>query len=88
MDHFDNACTKFVNDSIDVGPYDPKKSIAEIHDNFEKELIENPKNLQNKRLYVYVGRSNPVFTPGSFSVSIINIKVPTYVFTYLHYTDR
>jgi len=61
---FDNACTKFVNKSVNVGPYDPQNSVKEILSNYEKGLIEDPRNLHSKRLYLYVGRNNPVFTPG------------------------
>lgn len=68
VEEFDFRCTNLPNPNFTTNepriPYDPQLAINDISTYFREGLIEDPRNLQNKRLYIYAGLSNPVFTIG------------------------
>jgi len=61
---FDRVCTR-IGKANQNEYYDPNLAIRDIQSYYERGLIEDPKLLQNKRLYVYTGTNNFLFTTGS-----------------------
>lgn len=63
---YDSLCTKLFN-FTESQFYDVNKVHDDIKDYYRRRVIENPTNLQNKRLYVYTGLRNELFTPSKTS---------------------
>lgn len=64
VNDYDAACTKLFN--LTEGElYDPNKVHDDIREYSRKGLIEDTRHLQNKRLYVYAGLRNVLFTPSN-----------------------
>jgi len=60
---FDKYCTRTTNTSV-ADYYNPELVHKDIADYFSRGIIDDPKNLKNKRLYVYTGLRSSVFTTG------------------------
>ncbi|CAL8109987.1 unnamed protein product [Orchesella dallaii] len=56
---YDNACTTA---GTNPAPYDPDLALADIRRYERGGLIENTRNLRNKKLYVYAGSRSDFFT--------------------------
>ena len=63
VDNYDRVCTRLFNTSADQ-LYSPELVHRDITRYLAEGLIENPSNLRGKRLYVYTGLRNFLFTPG------------------------
>lgn len=60
INEFDAACTALGNHSQ---AYDPNVAINDINAYFHNGLIEDPRNLRDKLLYLYAGLQNEIFRP-------------------------
>ncbi|ODN01191.1 hypothetical protein Ocin01_05490, partial [Orchesella cincta] len=74
IDDYDRYCTTLFNFTASQ-MWDPKMVHQDIQEYFNKSLIEDPKNLMGKRLYVYTGLRNVLFTPRT-SLNILAVYEP------------
>ena len=66
---YDRDCTKLGNLS-DPLLYNTSNVLVDIQDYYDRNLIDNPINIRNKRLYVFAGTRNELFTTGNERISI------------------
>ncbi|CAL8080413.1 unnamed protein product [Orchesella dallaii] len=71
VDDYDRQCTKLFNAS-EFEVYNPDLVHEDIKEYVGLKKIENPMNLKDKRLYVYAGLRNALFTPRQ-SLSILSV---------------
>ncbi|ODN01197.1 hypothetical protein Ocin01_05489 [Orchesella cincta] len=71
VDHYDRQCTKLFN-GTEFDLYNPDLVHKDIEEYVRLKKIDNPNNLKNKRLYVYTGLQNLLFTPRQ-SLSILSV---------------
>ncbi|CAG7660790.1 unnamed protein product [Allacma fusca] len=71
---YDDACTKLDNPPASQ-LYDPNMALNDIQRFYEQRLIGNPAFLQNKKLYVFTGLRNFLFTP-EMSLNILKLYEP------------
>ncbi|CAL8080416.1 unnamed protein product [Orchesella dallaii] len=74
IDDYDRFCTTLFNFTASQ-MWDPAMVHLDIQEYFNKSLIEDPKNLKGKRLYVYTGLRNVLFTPRT-SLNILGVYEP------------
>jgi len=64
---YDSFCTTQGNQR-NSELYDPNLALMDIDNYYKAGLIENPKNMANKPLYVFSGTRNWLFTTGNIRV--------------------
>ena len=64
QEDYDRVCTKLGNLS-DPLLYNTSNVLGDIQDYYDRNLIDNPINIRNKRLYVFAGTRNELFTTGT-----------------------
>lgn len=65
--NFDSVCTMLGN-LPNSQLYNPRRASEDIQQYFREGLIENPANLRNKKLYVYTGTNNWLFSTGTHTI--------------------
>ncbi|CAG7662111.1 unnamed protein product [Allacma fusca] len=71
---YDNVCTRLGN-RTDSELYDTNNVLTDIQNYYDQDLIDNPINIRNKRLYVFAGTRNPLFTT-DMSLRILQVYEP------------
>jgi len=74
VDDYDRVCTTLFN-LTDSEMYDPALVHKDIQEYLQLGFIEDPKNLKDKKLYVYSGLRNFLFTPRQ-SLNILQVYEP------------
>jgi hypothetical protein len=72
VDDYDRVCTKLFPNVTTAQLYNFNLVHDDIRNYQTKGLIDDPKNLENKRLYIYAGLRNFLFTPAQ-SLSVLKI---------------